>query len=182
VLNPKDTWIGKRFKHGPEGKDTKMSKQMGFKKSILPTRTMFQAGLHMGGACKLESPWINCNENSSTSCNIITLSNGSQSNINHIHKFNEKVLDADTKRMNPESEGMIYHYMLRANRHFNVVASKDALTSENEYVTRFYKNVMKQLHVRGLELLVTLPDKLDKITPVSSTWKSFNAVYKSTFP
>lgn len=45
-------WMGERFKIGPEHKNSQLAIKFGFKKSIIPTRTMYQLGLHMSGVCK----------------------------------------------------------------------------------------------------------------------------------
>eukprot|EP01036_Dinobryon_divergens_P038993 gene38993-51282_t len=162
-----DIWIGEKFSHGAEVESEPLSKQMGFKKSILPTRTIFQAGLHIPGACKLESQWSNC------------VNKTEQCSYRLVHRFDESVSQKDGKQMIPESEGLIYHYMLRTNRNINEVASKEALQSENEYTTRFYSKVMDHLRERGLELLVALPDTMGPIQTEVSHWKLFNKVYKA---
>ena len=49
-------WMGQRFPHGSEP----FGHHLGFKKSIRPTRNIFQGGLHMAGACHLPPPWNGC--------------------------------------------------------------------------------------------------------------------------
>ena len=49
-------WMGQRFNHGTEP----FGHHLGFKKSLRPTRTIFQGGLHMAGACHLPPPWNGC--------------------------------------------------------------------------------------------------------------------------
>ena len=171
-VDPQHPWMGEVFSHGPEPKHARINRGMGFKKSILPTRVIFQAGLHMGGACQLPRGFTSCynaqyevNEHCyywQSSENIHSAYvNGTLVNFHKFHNFDEKVHEEDAKRINMDTEAVIYH-MQPHRGHLNP-ASDEALNSVNEYNTRFFGLVMEQLRERGLELLVTIPSSLEEI-------------------
>eukprot|EP01041_Mallomonas_annulata_P010346 gene10346-21585_t len=181
-VNPGSPWIGDVFSHGPEPKHMKINRQMGFKKSILPTRTIFQAGLHMNGACKLESQWTPCGgTDQSDNCyaegvrsDLRTLKNGTIVRFHLDHHFDESVMDEDAKRVDIDTQAVIYH--LQPHRG-HLVASSEALQSENEYTSRFFPIVMKRLKDRGLDNLGVYPVINPRSDRVDASWLKFDIVY-----
>ena len=153
-------WIGQRFTHGPEGPDTNITRRMGFKKLILPTRNILQAGLHDAGGCVMPVSWNPSGFNLEQRDNISFLYNN--------HLFNETVWDRDSKVVNRDSEAVIYHYYSTHRQHYPVSmrpVSIDALNRENEYVKRFFEGVMNELTERDLIKYVSLPVTFDKQRP-----------------
>jgi hypothetical protein len=184
--DPKKLWLGSRFTHGTESVTSSIHKSMAYKKSIIPTRRIFQAGLHINGACKLDYQWTNCINSSKILTNGNCYASDSKTNpyssIQFFvrHDFDEVVYEKDAKRLNSITQAVIYHYSLRENRNFDHTASNDSLVSTNDYTTRFYTNVINNLRKRGLEVIVTLPSEVTS-QPVRqvlmSKWVRHSEVY-----
>ncbi|CAE7527758.1 unnamed protein product, partial [Symbiodinium microadriaticum] len=88
-----------------------------------------------------------------------------------LHKFDSVVFDKDAKRINPNTEALIYHIQIyRA----YITAGEKALSSpeKNEYAIRFFPAVMNELKRRGIHVLVTLPEKVNSehAVPPDSKW------------
>lgn len=172
-------WIGERFAHGAEP----LGHGLGFKKSIRPTRTIFQGGLHMAGACRLDWPWNGCKENVSfcwgpneaSQYRLTALPNGTAINFNLNHRFDEVVLDQDAKLIDPVHEAVINH--LQYHR-FWFGASEEALAKDSEYTNRFFPSVIKAIDERGLEMPMVLPEKASKPFPEPDySWKSVTDIH-----
>ena len=182
-------FVGETYTHGAEANDSKIHMKMAFKKSIVPTRTIFQVGLHVHGACKLEPQWTGCGDDYVDNCYVkaeherssFIFYNGSMVYFHTTHKFDEIVTDGDAKMIDPNRFGVIYHYMLRGRQ--SVFASKNALAVKNEYTTRFYDRVIEKLRSRGLEVLIRLPVSVDEIKPLPymAPWKDFHEIYRKRF-
>jgi hypothetical protein len=185
-------WVGNRYHTGIE--QVKMG--MEFKKSILPTRRIFQAGLHMNGGCHLGAPWNGCSvqaDGSDPFCmstlarhrfglTIVNFTAEGQVPFSKEQRFDGVILDKDAKGVNPETHAVIYHFQI--NRPYYITTSEP--TSTNEYVKRHFDNVKLHLRGRGIELLVTIPVEsrgLDSVNPdevPTSKWLKFKNVYNHT--
>jgi len=166
-LDPDRPWLGQRFPHGPEGFDAKMTRKMGFKKSILPTRRIFQAGLHISGACKLEPKWTACGVANSTGGQLMNgfcyrpsslkmLRSGKHSE----HYFDEVLDDGDFLSIDPVRIAVVYHFYSTHRSHYVLAmrpVSQEALNSRSEYLARFFNPVMEELQYRDLVKYVGLP-------------------------
>jgi hypothetical protein len=216
-------WVGRRFAHGVEPPSSHVGQQFSFKKAIVPTKTMYQIGLHMSGACRLEWPWNGCANASEEFClghSIERNSNSAEFDIYRgrgkpkthaenppvplsTHFFDEVVLDVDTRVIDPDSEGVIYHVQAfrdvtvsnkvmikatapRAAVGFRSVTSTtsssttSALRGMNDYSLKFFPNTMKALRERNLDLLVDLPEFLRaQTTTAASGWVDYKRVYES---
>jgi hypothetical protein len=174
-----DLWLGERFPQGDEASDTKITIKMGFKKSILPTRNIFQAGIHMSGGCHLPRPFNGCrpDEGINGKCyNIHGIPRPrrrrglKQKELFHLdHRFDEEVFDRDNKHMDPDTEGIIYHYYSTHRHHFSVEErppSDEAKTRVNEYTSRFFIPVMRELQRRDLVKYVSLPFNISYLLSV----------------
>lgn len=179
VIDPDHPWIGERFSH-----DTEVT-HLSFQKSILPTRKIFQAGLHIGGSCKLPFPWNGCSEAELAetefcyradksvgvgALNKVTWINNSYFvDFMRFHAFDEGTSVDDAKRLDIDNDAIIYH--IQAHR-AHLVSNKEALNGPvNEYASRFFGNVMKKLRERGIVLVQTLPMKHAKdIVTASAYW------------
>ena len=152
-------WIGQLFSHGHEA----FGHGMGFKKSIRPTRTIFQGGLHMAGACRLPPEWNGC-KNKTEFCSsggspfsrLTTDFNGSIVNFHLNHHFDELVMDEDTKLVDARVEGVLNHLQFR--RSF-MAASKVALAKKGEYAESYFGPTYEALERRGLVMLIELPEE-----------------------
>ena len=151
---------------------------MGFKKSIRPTRTIFQGGMHMAGACRLPPEWNGC-ANRTDFCfsggdffsRLIIDSNGSVVNFHLNHHFDERVRDEDTKLVDAKVEGVLNHLQFR--RPFKS-ASNVALAKKGEYTASYFSPAYEALERRGLVMLVELPELATKVYPLpDSTWLDY---------
>jgi hypothetical protein len=192
-IDPDHPWIGDRFSHGTE------VTHLSFQKSILPTRKIFQAGLHIGGACKLPFPWNGCSEEETARTEFCYRGDKSQGvgalnkvswvnssyfvDFMRFHAFDEGTMVEDAKRLDIERDAIIYH--IQAHR-AHLVSNKAALDGPvNEYASRFFGKVLSQLEARGIALLQTLPlsHKRDRVT-ASAYWEPVIPLLdaKSFFP
>lgn len=162
TFNVNMPWIGQRYDHIPEKKSSHA-----FKKSILPTDKIFYAGLHMAGACKLPFPWNGCDQNENSEFCIssrprdyyglsYTETDKKQVDFSFYQVFNGVVMDKDTKQIRTDSQGLIYHFQFHR---IGMLASLLAAKSDekNEYATRFFPAVMKELGRRGVTLIQNFP-------------------------
>ena len=169
-------WVGEEYSHRAE----KDRRGLSFQKSILPTRIIYQAGLHVGAACRLPPVWAGCNDSFCyTSSNkevygyTVDFRNGSKQAVDFsfIHKFDAVAFDKDAKRLDPATEALIYHIQIYR---VDVRASDAVINSQekNEYATRFFPAVMSELKRRGIYLLATLPENIytRNLVPPDSKW------------
>ena len=158
-------WIGQRFTHGVEPADFKEAKHMSFKKSIVPTDRIFFVGLHMHGACSLPFPWNGCereeeycySQNSKQQQGLMYDSEGSVWDFSFTQNFDGMVWDADAKKINMETEAVIYHFQVHRSY---LEASTTALKGKNDYAEKFFPNVMRKLRERGFIIIEHFPEDL----------------------
>ena len=151
---------------------------MGFIKSIRPTRTTFQGGLHVGGACRLPPEWNGCKYKTdfcyskSGLYERLTLDNKGVFHGSHInHYFDELVLANDGKLIEPKSEGVLNHVQYR--RRY-LEASKKAKKSQNDYATSHFPSVYEALEKRGLIMPIELREQSHEIDPHhENQWMDF---------
>lgn len=134
---------------------------MGFEKSIRPTRTTFQGGLHLAGACKLPPRWNGCPGN----MDFCYINNGSKVrylkdknnviiNFHKDHYFDEVVRIQDAKLIDPKGEAILNHIIYRR---FHLAPSSSSLAVEGEYSRIHFKGVYEALERRGLVMPLELP-------------------------
>jgi hypothetical protein len=156
------SWIGQRFDHGAE-LTLREGKGLSFKKSIRPTRTVFQGGLHMIGACRLPAEWSGCqgfsldnlSEEKYSACYA---TNGQLENVlvpqfSNYHPFDAVVFDRDARTIQT-NEAFINHVQFYR---FWFGATDNALRRPSEYSTRFFSKVLAALTARGFDLLGLIP-------------------------
>lgn len=174
----KVSWIGEDFAHMAEPNRRGLS----FQKSILPTRIIFQAGLHVGAACHLGHEWGGCDKGS-TFCNAnskveyhgysVGLKNGQKTAVDFssTHKFDGIVFNKDSKKIDPMTEALIYHIQVYR---VDVIANDAVINdpAKNEYATRFWPAVKDELKRRGLYVLATLPEHIyaRDLIPGDANW------------
>jgi hypothetical protein len=163
--DPNNIWLGQRFAHNSE----KLGHPMGLPKSIRPTRTVMQSGLHLAGSCRLPYPWNGCaspNDNIedcpqyAANDKFVKLSNsgpGSAPSSLMKHSLYDTVLNEDAKLIDPITEAVINHIQYFRNWYG---ASQDALNSTGEYAVNHFTKVLDALDARDLVLPITLPDKV----------------------
>eukprot|EP00607_Mallomonas_marina_P001756 CAMPEP_0182437780 /NCGR_PEP_ID=MMETSP1167-20130531/85278_1 /TAXON_ID=2988 /ORGANISM="Mallomonas Sp, Strain CCMP3275" /LENGTH=278 /DNA_ID=CAMNT_0024630819 /DNA_START=165 /DNA_END=1001 /DNA_ORIENTATION=- len=160
-LDYQHLWLGERFPHGTESRETKIGKRMGFKKQFLPTRTIFQAGLHMSGACRLPYPFNGCPSNHSNGfCFqkdfVRTPADELMDAVffHSYHRFDEVVMDSDYKKIDEDIVGGIYHFYSTHRVHFNLKSrpiSSEALNHTNDYTARFFSGFRMALRAKILK-------------------------------
>lgn len=169
AVDPLHPWLGERFSHGAE----RVGHGLGFKKSIRPTRTIFQGGLHLAGACRLPKPWNGCQKDVDFCYNegpslgqvfrLTKFPNGTAINFNLNHRFDEVTLEQDAYTVNSETQAFVNH--LQYHR-FWFGASAEALQVKSQYTSRFYDRVRDGLDRRDLVLPIVLPELQQKPFPL----------------
>jgi hypothetical protein len=178
-------WIGTRFLYAPETQKTHLK----FKKPIIPTRKIFQGALHMVGGCKLNHPFHGCDADSE-----FCYSSAPRHRYGWTVEFNDRgapvrrvdfsteqrfdglIMDKDAKKVNAEAEAVIYHIQV----HRSYFTSSAPSNSTNEYVTRFFPTVLKNLQTRGIEFLTTIPEHYRKPDrEIDASWISFHEMYRN---
>jgi len=173
-------WVGERFAHGEEPVTTRVAKQFSFKKQILPTRTMFQIGLHMSGACRLPREWNGCDDKTTEFCNgddNEVPRRVMEENIKMDHRFDELVMDGDTKRFDTKTEALLFHYMLF--RFYHATVNEEVFQFTNDYTKYHFNNTLKGLEERDLDLLINLPDEVKRWPTPDEQWTAYDIVWES---
>lgn len=182
--DPDKPWVGERLQHLPE------KSGLAFKKSIIPTRRIWQVGLHMHGACDLGPDFWppNCNINDEfcyakddmESRGLRTTPNGQILPFSTYQHFDASVYDRDAKAINIQTEATIYHFQIHRP---HLTASVEVLNNSlNEYVLRFYPAVKKELYRRNFDLLIRLPDASQHLEKqaAETTWLGLEQLHGST--
>lgn len=161
---------------------------LAFKKPILPTRLIFQAGLHMAGGCRLDPPFSGCRTpgrdqpSLNSSLSILKQEGEEQegefclsTKFGHRYGYTvrrEPVYNVTDFSFEQRFDGLIMDkdtraidedtaavlYHVQLHRHYFTSSRRE--NSTNEYVRRFYPSVVQGLRDRGQELLVTLPGRI----------------------
>ena len=170
--------MGQRFRHGHEP----YGHMMGFQKSIRPTRTIFQGGMHLAGACKLPVEWNGCKENSTEFCysgggvnsREALNDNGSYIDFHLNHYFDEVVMETDARRINRLNEGVLNHIQYRRQ---HMTASPEAQSVQGEYSATYFTPAYEALEERGLVMPLELPERakiLKSQQDLKAAWIDFN--------
>lgn len=173
-----EPWIGQRFRHGHEP----YGHLMGFLKSIRPTRTVFQGGMHMAGACKMPQEWNGCNNNETEFCysgeglfsRVLYDEKGKHIDFHLNHHFDEMVMESDARKINRSNEAVINHVQYRRQLKPACDAAKAVV---GEYATTYFSPVYEALEERGLVMPIELSLKAQSpVTQENATtdWIDFN--------
>ena len=193
LMRPKDSkmradsdtpWVGMRFTRGPEAK-----MGLAFKKPILPTRKIFQAGLHMAGGCHLSYPWSGCSADFPKDQFCLSTKYGHRygytvvrepvynvTDFSFEQRFDGLIMDKDTRVVDEKTHAVLYHVQLH--RHF--FTSKAPKNSTNQYITRFYPRVVESMRDNGMELNVIIPNRIrSRGIEVDDAlgWEDFDSFY-----
>ena len=151
-------WMGDRFPHDVDEE----RKGLAFKKSIRPTRVVFQGGLHMVGACRLAPEWNGCSEHTdlclegeSDGFRLTKLNDTDTIHFNLNHRFDDKVLIIDVKSANIATDGVIYH--MQFHRHW-FKSSDESSNRTNLYSGKYFKQVLIELDKKDLLIPFFLPE------------------------
>lgn len=179
-VNP-SLWIGDRFKIPPAPKNSKTG-QLGFKKSIFATKTLFQFGLHTHGACKIEHPWSGCSNDTSGFCLEMSKierhsHHYSVENFRTTHSFVDIVRAADVKKIDAKEEAVIYHVMYY--RDEVPISEETDVSKKNDYASIFFPQTIEALKKRNLDLLVNMPTTVKRVTTVDESWIDYKALHKT---
>ena len=160
---------------------------MGFQKSIRPTRTIYQGGMHLAGACKLPLKWNGCKgKNNTEFCysgegtfsRTSLDDNGSYIDFHLNHYFDEVVMETDAKKINRLNEGVLNHVQYR--RQY-MTASAAAQAIQGEYSTHYFTPAYEALEKRGLVMPIELPEKAQIVKSpedLTSTWTDLSHLRK----
>lgn len=157
-----------------------MTASTAYKKSIFATKTIFQVGLHMHGACHIQHPWNGCAKNSAGFCydlSHIEKDTLSDTTFRTTHSFLEVVRDEDTKSIDPENEAVIYHVMFY--RQDLPISIDNDVSKKNDYASKYFPQTMEALRKRNLDLTVIIPSRIKKINSVDEKWIDYNSLYES---
>lgn len=147
------SWMGDKVPHSSEPLHTGKAIGYGNVKSIVPTHTAFQVGLHGAGACVMDTP-VGC-----PSSNPFCHTNGREIQaadyFHRTHYLDEWVFMTDAKLVSLATEGCLYHYQIHR-PHFAPSDETD-LTTQNIYTAHYFKSVIAALKKRRLDLLVDIP-------------------------
>ena len=159
IKDMSELWLGDRFAHSVEPPGTQLDKLYGNIKAIVPVKSTYQTGLHMAGACNLDYPYNGCERNHEGLC---FQPNNTKSRARLLfnkfftdHYVDERVKKYDTKKINMNEQGCLYHMLLNC-----MHLPKSNLTNmsvENDYKAKFFPLVMTALRRRQLDLLIDVP-------------------------
>jgi hypothetical protein len=181
-VDPFHPWMGDRYSHGSEPKTSPGTlTRHSYPKAILPTRVIFQAGLSMGGACRLDWKWTSCTGPEQEFCGDALddprrngqFKNGVMVDFRKDHRYDDVVTGRDAKQLDPKSQAILYHFLLFRD---SISASAEALTNQSDYTKYYFSNVMRDLKKRKLDILVTLPNVAERPSTTEEQWtKLFTA-------
>lgn len=158
---------------------------LAFQKSILPTRLIFQAGLHVGAACHLPARWTHCNRSDDSAHDRFCYSTNSLQYHGYTfdgrvllktsprHNFDSLVENKDA-RLVPREQASLLH--VQVHRLF-LAASPEALAGGrriNDYAKHFFPQVLEELKRRHLLELLT-SNNFQKLYETGSPWGKFLA-------
>ena len=175
-------WIGNTFDRPPEPKSSKATTDFAFKKSIFPTKALYQFGLHAHGACDVQHPWSGCEKNTSGFCYEVSkieeeLPNIRIKNFRTKHSFIDMVMPSDTKRIGKNKEAVLYHMMF-FRQHY--ASSNDTdITVKNDYTVKYFPRVMEALRRRNLDLLIDIPLEVVLKQSVVDAWIDYTIIYRT---
>ena len=178
-------WIGEKFSHPPEMVGSEKHLRSGFRKSIVPTKTIFQFGLHTQGACNLEYPFDGCTGKTSGICTDTIDKDRSKYYVEtkeetynrNTHRFIDKVTDNEIKDISIKNEATLFHNQVF--RHNNQVHPSVNITKLNEYAEFYYPQVAVALRKRQLDLLIDIPSTKYREKSPTNNWSTYESVFQS---
>ena len=132
---------------------------------------MFQIGLHMSGACKLDKAYNGGCDKSAEFCYKPSDYNGTRFGTMY---FDEPMKNGNVKKINTESEGVLYHIMLY--RHHFSISNETILSIQNDYTAKYFPQTLEALRRRNLDILVELPEVEFNYPNVAQSWVHYDYV------
>ena len=178
-------WIGEKYSHPAEAVDSAKHLRSGFRKSIVPTKPIFQFGLHTHGACDLGYPYNGCTGKTAGICtdtidkdkSKIYFETKEEACSRNTHRFIDAVTDNEIKDIDMKTDAVLYHnQVFRTN---NEVHKSINITKLNEYAEFYYPAVAAALRKRQLDLLIDVPSIKLREMSVSNTWLPFQSLYET---
>ena len=178
-------WIGEKFSHSPETVGSVSHLRSGFKKSIVPTKSIFQFGLHAQGACNLQYPFNGCTGTTSGICTDTIdkdkskpyLETDNETHNRSTHRFIDSVTNNEIKDIDMKNEAALFHYQVF--RSHNKVHPSVNITKLNEYSEFYYPQVAAALRIRQLDLLIDIPSTKYREVSLAIKWPSYLSIYQS---
>ena len=178
-------WIGEKFSHPPEPVGSAKHLKSGFRKSIVPTKTIFQFGLHAQGACNLQYPFNGCTGTTSGICTDTIdkdksrryLETDNETDNRNTHRFIDRVTNNEMKDIDMKNEAVLFHNQVF--RSGNKVHPSVNITKLNEYAEFYYPQVAAALRDRQLDLLIDIPSTKYREVSLASNWSTFKLIYQS---
>ena len=180
-LDTQSPWLGHTFVRSPEPRSSQAHKDFAYKKSIFPTKRLYQFGLHAHGACAMEYPWSGCEESASGLCYASSKIEEDSPNVRirnfrTTHSLIDLVKTSDTKKVGRNKEAILYH-MLFFRQHY--VLNDTDPEMKNEYAVKYFPQTMEALRKRNLDILIDTP--LDAVVSpnVADSWLDYRILYKT---
>ena len=128
----------------------------------------------MSGACKLDKAYNGGCDESAEFCYKPSDYNGTRFGTMY---FDEPMKNGNVKKINTESEGVLYHIMLY--RHHFSISNETILSIQNDYTAKYFPQTLEALRRRNLDILVELPEVEITYTNFAQSWVHYDYVYKS---
>ena len=157
----------------PEATTAQVSTRFRFQKSILPTKMIFQVGLHKHGACKQEFPFNGCKSNLTEFC-YKPLNSNEDKNVVY---FDETILQSKEMQIDTSKDAVLYHIMYYSS--FYTTSSTTDLTIDNDYRAKYFSQTLAALKQRKLNLFVELPPFSELQPNLANSWLDFGVVWQS---
>ena len=169
-------WVGERFAHFTEPKGSSQDEMYAHRKSIIPTKNIFQVGLQISGACRLDYPWNGCDKNSTGFCYTEEKAEVGQHFSDH-HSFNQIVREQNVKEIDTASEGVLYRTMFHST--YVVASNGTDLSMKNDYAVKFFPQTLEALRKRRLDVLIETPGIAIKSVTVADSWVGYDLIHHS---
>ena len=169
-------WIGNKFVKPTEPTTSKSHVKFAFKKSIIPTKNIFQVGLHVHGACHLQYPYSGCEENHTGFCYKPSRKTNSSGKFSRTHSFIDQLKTREVKAIDTQSQGVLYHIMIFRDV---IPANITDSTANNDYTVKYFPDTLAALKKRGYEALFSVPKTVKKAVSVADSWADYDLVYNS---
>ena len=178
-------WIGEKFSHPSEIVGSQKHRLAGFRKSIVPTKTIFHFGLHTHGACSLEYPFNGCTGKTPGICTDTADKDKSkyyvkandETSYRKTHRFIDGVTLNEVKDIDMEKEAALFHCQVFRNH--KLLHPSINITETNEYAEFYYPQVAIALRRRQLDLLIDIPSTKLRVISPHRQWSTFATIYYS---
>ena len=181
-LDTQSPWLGHTFDRSPEPRSSQAHIDFAFKKSIFPTKRLYQFGLHAHGACAMDYPWSGCKESVTGLCYTSSKIEEDSPNVRirnfrTTHSLIDQVKTSDMKKIGRNKEAVLYH-MLFFRQHY-VLSNDTDSEMKNEYAIKYFPQTMQALRKRNLDILIDTPLEVVLVPTVADSWLDYRVLYKT---